>query len=235
MEGSEKTGEVLRFKKKTEGEKRMKIRNMLLMLLALLFAKSAFAQDYSRVEGYVEYSYLRFNPQISQLHSRSFNGGGVGIDINVTRNFAIKGEFMGYGSTNFNTTFTSPIVTPRGIIPPGTYNSQGNMFTYMFGPVVKFPVSRVTPFGEILFGGSNTNGYANLTKSIVTGGGTIAVAPTQHPYTMAVGGGLDINLSRHVALRPVEIDYVLTRYSNPITNINNQNNFRYLAGLVFKF
>ena len=109
------------------------------------------------------------------------------------------------------------------------------MFTYMFGPVVKFPVSRVTPFGEILFGGSNTNGYVNLSNAIVAGGGTVGVAPTQHPYTMAVGGGLDINLSTHFAFRPLEIDYVLTRYSNPITLVNNQNSFRYVAGLVFKF
>jgi hypothetical protein len=213
----------------------MKIKNVMLVLLTLFVAKSAFAQDYSRVEGFVEYSYLRFNPGISQLHSRSFNGGGGGIDVNLTRNFGIKAEFMGYGSTNFTTTFTSPIITSRGIIPPGTYSSQGNMFTYLFGPVVKFPVSRVTPFGEILFGGSNTNGYVALSRSIVAGGGTIAAAPTQHPYTMAVGGGLDINLSSHVALRPLEIDYVLTRYSNPITNVNNQNSFRYIGGLIFKF
>jgi len=213
----------------------MKIRNLILMLFALLFAGTAFAQDYSRVDAFVEYSYLRFNPGISQLHSRSFNGGGVGFEINLGQMFAIKGEFMGYGSTNFTTTFTSPIVTPHGTIPPGTYNSQANMFTYMFGPVVRLPISKVAPFGEILFGGSNTNGYVNLSRSIVAGGGTIAASPTQHPYTMAVGGGLDIHLSRHIALRPIEIDYVLTRYSNPITNVNNQNSFRYLGGLIYKF
>ena len=214
----------------------MKTRNVLLMGIALLCAAAAFAQEpLQRVEVSVDYSYLRFNPQIPQLHSRSFNGGGGSISFNIAKMFAIKAEFMGYGSTNFNTTFTSAIVTPRGAIPSGTYNSQGNMFTYLFGPVVKFPVSKVEPFGEILFGGSNSNGYANLTRSIAAGGGTIGVSPTQHPFTMAVGGGFDLNVSHHVALRPLEIDYVLTRYSNPITFINNQNNFRYIAGITFKF
>jgi opacity protein-like surface antigen len=215
-------------------EEQMKIRNLILMLFALLFANAAFAQDYSRFDVFGEYSYLRFSPGISQLHSRSFNGGGGGFEININQMFGIKGEFLGYGSTSFTTTFTSPVVTPHGTIPPGTYNSQGNMFTYLFGPVVRLPlhISKVSPFGEILFGGSNTNGYVNLTHAI---GGTISAAPTQHPFTMAVGGGLDINLSTHFTIRPVEIDYLLTRYSNPITNVNNQNNFRYLGGVIYRF
>jgi hypothetical protein len=213
----------------------MKIRNSILMLFALLFANAAFAQDYSRFDVFGEYSYMRFNTGISQLHNRSFNGGGGGFDINLNHMFGIKGEFLGYGSTSFTTTFTAPIVTPHGTIPAGTYNSQGNMFTYLFGPVVRLPISKVTPFGEILFGGSNSNGYFNLSRAIGAGGGTLAATPTQHPFTMAVGGGLDINLSRHFAVRPIEIDYLLTRYSNPITNVNNQNNFRYLAGVIYKF
>jgi len=32
-----------------------------------------------------------------------------------------------------------------------------------------------------------------------------------------------------------EVDYFLTRYTNPITSTNNQNNFRYLGGVVFRF
>jgi hypothetical protein len=213
------------------GEKPMKLRNAILMGTALLFANTVFAQETQKVEVSVDYSYLRFNPEISQLHSRSFNGGGGSISYNFLKEFAIKAEFMGYGSTDFTTTFTSPIVTTRGTILPGTYSSQGNMFTYLFGPVIKFPVSKVTPFGEILWGGSNSNGYVNLSRSI----NTIGATPTQHPFTMAVGGGLDFNVSTHLALRPLEIDYLLTRYSNPISNVNNQNNFRYIAGAIFKF
>jgi hypothetical protein len=52
---------------------------------------------------------------------------------------------------------------------------------------------------------------------------------------MAIGGGIDINLSKSIAFRPVEIDYALTRYSNPLTSVNNQNHFRYVAGIVVRF
>ena len=52
---------------------------------------------------------------------------------------------------------------------------------------------------------------------------------------MAMGGGLDVSVSERISIRLLEIDYVLTRYTNPLTSTNNQNNFRYLGGVVFKF
>ena len=214
----------------------MRFRNAIFVAVFLLCGTATFAQEeVQRIELFGEYSYLRFNPTVPQLRNRSFNGGGGGATFNITNYLGIKAELMGYGSTSFSTTIASPIATPKGTIPAGTFNSQGNMFTYLFGPVVKFPTSRFTPFGEILFGGSNSNGYANLSKAIVAGGGTINASGTQHPFTMAVGGGLDININHNFALRPVEVDYVLTRYTNPFTNTNNQNNFRYTAGFIFKF
>lgn len=212
----------------------MKITSTILFAIFLLFGLRATAQD--RFEVYGEYSYLRFNPTVFGLNSRSFNGGGGGATLYFLHIFGIKADFMGYGSTSFTKTFSSPVILPGGgLIPAGSYTSQGNMFTYLFGPVLRIPIPKVTPFGEVLFGGSNTNGYVNLTNAIISAGGTISKTPTQHPFTMAVGGGLDISLTKHLAIRPGEIDYVLSRYSNPLTSTNNQNNFRYCGGVVFKF
>jgi hypothetical protein len=214
----------------------MKSKWMFIGILACFFAIPAAAQEpVPKVEVSVDYSYFRFNPSLSQLRNRSYNGGGGSFNFNLTKHFGIKAEFMGYGSTSWTTTFANPIVTPSGTIPAGTFQSQGNMFTYLFGPTYTIRTSRVNYFGEILFGGSNTNGYANLIKSIDAGGGTISASGAQHPFTMAIGGGLDIKINNSIAFRPVEIDYALTRYSNPLTSVNNQNHFRYLAGLVFRF
>jgi hypothetical protein len=52
---------------------------------------------------------------------------------------------------------------------------------------------------------------------------------------MALGGGLDVSAGKHLAIRLGEFDYVLSRYSNPLTSTSNQNNFRYCGGLVLKF
>jgi Outer membrane protein beta-barrel domain len=214
----------------------MRFRNTILLAATLLSGTVAFAQEETqRVEVFGEYSYLRFNPTLPHLNNRSFNGGGGGATFNITRYLGIKGELMGYGSTSFTTTVGAPIVTPRGTVPAGTFNSQGNMFTYLFGPVVKLPLSRITPFGELLFGGSNSNGYANLSKSIIAGGGTINASGTQHPFTMAFGGGLDVHINHNFSIRPIELDWVLSRYTNPLTSTNNQNSFRYTAGFVYRF
>jgi hypothetical protein len=211
----------------------VKVRCAILFATVLFFGTAAFSQMF---EVYGEYSYLRLNPTLSGLNNRSFNGGGGGATFYFAKYLGIKGEVMGYGSTTWTTTFASSVTLPNGAtIPAGTYSSQGNMFTYLFGPVVKIPIPKVTPFGELLFGGSNTNGYTNLVKSINAGGGTISGIGTQHPFTMAVGGGVDISVSHNVSIRPIEIDYLLSRYSNPLTSTNNQNNFRYVGGIVFRF
>jgi hypothetical protein len=200
------------------------------------FTTMAFAQ-YSppKFEVFGEYSYLRFNPSLSGLNTRSFNGGGGGVQYNFNRFFGAKAEFFGYGSTRWTVTNTAPIVTNQGTIPIGVFTSHANMFTYLFGPVVGIHARRFNVFGEVLFGGSNSNGFGKLTSAVVANGGTISVNGTQHPFTMAVGGGVDFNLGKLIAIRLGEVDYFLTRYTNPFTNTNNQNSFRYAGGVVFKF
>jgi hypothetical protein len=218
----------------------MKLTSTIFVGLFLLLGTAALAQQHQaqepppKADVFLVYSYLRFNPTLPAGRNRSFNGGGGGFTFFVGKYFGVKGEFMGYASTTFTTTVIAPVTTDHGTIPVGTFRSQGNMFTYMFGPVVRLP-GKVTPFAEVLFGGSNTNAYTGLIKSINLGGGTLSATGTQHPFTMAYGGGLDVNVYHHVAIRPVEIDYVLTRYSNPFTGTNNQNNFRYLGGVVLNF
>lgn len=220
----------------------MKIRGAFVLAMVLLFGSSVFAQDSKKVEVFGEYSYLRFNPTLSYLKNRSFNGGGGGVQYNFSHYLSIKGEFMGYGSTNFTIpagTYNIPKLSPNPIVISAPITTQGNMFTYQFGPVVRVPLSKVTPFGELLFGGSNSNAYGNQIKAICNGitctTAATSVSGTQHPFTMVLGGGLDIKLSESFSIRPVEIDYVLTRYTNPITSTNNQNSFRYSAGVVFHF
>ena len=204
----------------------------ILLGIVLLASVSASAQ---RADVFGEYSYLHFSPTIGGLSSRSFNGGGGGADLYFLKIFGVKADFMQYASTTWTRTYPTPvIVTGRGIIPAGTYSTQADMFTYLFGPVLRIPLPRVKPFGEVLFGGSYTDAYVNLTKQIDANGGTI-FSPTQHPFTLAAGGGVDVSVSHRLAIRLGEFDYVLTRYTNPLTSTNNQNNFRYTGGIVLKF
>jgi hypothetical protein len=138
-------------------------------------------------------------------------------------------------STQVTVNVTSPIGTPIGIVPVGTYKSNATMFTYLFGPVVRVHLKHVRPFGELLFGGTNTNLYAQLNSAVIANGGKVSNASTQHPFAMAFGGGVDVAVNKSVAIRLGEFDWMITRFTNVFTNTNNQNNFRYLAGVVFTF
>jgi len=197
------------------------------------FGTNAFAQ---RAELFGDYTYMQYNPTITGVNSRALHGGGGGGQLNFAKIFALKGEFQGYMSTQVTVDVKSPISTPKGILPVGTYKSNATMFTYFFGPVVRIPGRHIRPFGELLFGGTNTNLYAQLNSSLIAGGGkTDATGQTQHPFAMAFGGGLDVAVNRSVAIRVAELDWVVTRFTNVFTNTNNQNSFRYLGGVVFTF
>jgi hypothetical protein len=207
---------------------------MLMTVVAAGVVATTYAQDASKVEVFGDYTYMQYNPTVTGLQSRALNGGGGGLQVNFGRYFGLKADLQGYMSTEWTLNVLTAMPVSQGTIPAGTYKSNATMFTYLFGPVIKVPAKRVTPFFEVLFGGSNTNLYGQLSDAIVANGGTINKSSTQHPFTMAFGGGLDVSLGRHVALRLAELDYVLTRYTNPLTQTNNQNNFRYLGGIVFK-
>ncbi len=207
-------------------------KQLLRICLASTFAAIAFAQ---RAEVFGDYTFIQFNPTITGSQSRALNGGGGGGQLNFAKIFGIKGEFQGYMSTQVSVNVTSPISTPAGIIPVGTYKSNATMFSYFFGPVVRIPLKRIHPFCELLFGGVNTNLYTQLNSVAIVGGSRNTSNSTQHPFAMAFGGGLDVVVNRSVSLRLGELDWVLTRFTNVFTNTNNQDNFRYLGGIVFTF
>jgi len=60
--------------------------------------------------------------------------------------------------------------------------------------------------------------------------------PSNNAFDFVIGGGFDIPVSKHVAIRPAQFDFLLTRFGNGYTSGNqNQSNFRYQAGVVFTF
>ncbi len=212
----------------------MKCKWMLPGILALATAVLAVAQDAPKAEFTGEYSYVRFNPSLPRLQNRSFNGGGFDASFFLRPAFGVKADLMFYGSTTFTTTFPTTI-TSVGTIPAGTYSSNGTLKTYLFGPIVKGRFKRFEPFGQILFGVAHVDAYANLSRLIaVAPGSTFHVQGAQNPFAMAVGGGIDYKLSRVLAVRFGDVDYLLTRLTNPLTSTNNQNHFRYAGGIQFR-
>jgi len=213
----------------------MKMRSAIVLGFVLLFGSAAFAQNFPQAEVAVDYSYMRFVPQNNNIVSSfSLNGGGGGLTYYFTHAIGIKAEFQGYGSQT--KTFTFPAgstLCPGGCI----LSAQGNLFTYNVGPVFKYRAQHFEPFVEALFGGAHSNVYGNVAKDCVNLGiCTTSGSPSNNAFDFIIGGGIDIPVTKSVAIRAGEFDYVLTRFGNNFTSgNNNQSNFRYNAGVVFRF
>jgi Outer membrane protein beta-barrel domain len=209
----------------------MRIRLALICGLTLLFGTAAFAQDTPKIEVNVDYSYVHANPQNnSTIPTFSLNGGGGSGAFFFAKYIGIEAEFNGYGSYTHH--FTVPPPYCNG---PCTVSAQGNLFTYNVGPIVKFRTSHVEPFVETLFGGAHSNFYGNL-YSICADCVLASKSPSNNAFDFLIGGGIDIPLGEHFAIRPAQFDYLLTRFGNDFTHgNNNQSNFRYQAGIQFRF
>jgi hypothetical protein len=99
----------------------------------------------------------------------------------------------------------------------GHYGSFGGIgtstYTFLFGPQISGP-SSVSPFGHLLLGGAHnsTGGF---------GGSS---------FSMALGGGIDAELTGGIHWRLVQMDYLLTQFGG-----GSQNNFRLSTGILIKF
>jgi len=196
------------------------MRKAILIGFMFLWGSAAFAQSDTKAEVSGNYSYMRFNPENSNvISSFSLNGGGGAFSYFFTDMIGIKAEFEGYGSTT------------RTVVATGT-SVQANLFTYNVGPVIKYRKGKVQPFGEVMFGGAHSNAYVNLCNST----GNCIGSPSNNAFDFILGGGVDIPVTKSISIRPAEVDFVLTRFGNAYTGgNNNQSNLRFQAGVVFSF
>jgi opacity protein-like surface antigen len=204
----------------------MKVRFILTFAVVLSLGGAAMAQEDHRIEITGDYSYFRFNPGLSKyFNSHSLNGGGGDVTYFLTSMIGLKADLQGYGSYTQCTKPTAPI---QGC-------ASGNLFTYMFGPEIKFRMGKLEPFGEVLVGGAHSNLYANACTKI-TGLVCISKSPSNNAFAFDVGGGVDFTATEKITIRIVDAGYVLTRFGNNFTGGNNsQSNFRFQTGVQFRF
>ena len=109
----------------------------------------------------------------------------------------------------------------------GVYTSEDGVkfsnYTYTFGPTVSLRgAPMITPFAHALFGGVHSS------AAIAAGGANVSASASG--FAALVGGGVDINFSHHLAIRPVQVDWMLLHNSGGTSN----NNARISAGIVLK-
>ena len=210
----------------------------------VLITFSAAAQSETpKMEVAVDYSFAHFNPGTNIFHTANINGGGGAFVVNFGDWVGVKADFQGYGSNTYTHTFLAGTTLPNGTVLVNNYQSnvQANLFTYTFGPVIKKHTGVFQPFVEVLLGAAHSNGYANLRKNL----DIVSGSNNNNGFAMVVGGGIDLRVNHTITIRPGEADYLLTRFGFnyhppagsgfPTLSTQNQNSFRYLAGVDFTF
>ncbi len=224
-------------------------RSLALAGTLLVLAGTAAAQDinaWGRFEVAPDFEYLWTSSLLGGSQSYACAGGGGTITVNFNHWLGIASDLDYCHLYGFDNVFGvgSKVV--------------GNQFTYLFGPRITYRKGRFQPFGEVYFGGDNmslschTGNFGNLCGGLSasqlpvlsTLPPIVVVNPTkssvsQDAFAMTAGIGLDIKLSRRVAFRMVQAEYLYTRFANgcqsTACNNNNQNSFRITSGIVMNF
>jgi outer membrane protein OmpA-like peptidoglycan-associated protein len=159
-----------------------------------------------KYEANVGYSYMNFNPGSP---FGSFNNHGVtgGLTYNVNRWLGVASDL---GEYHFRRDLNGQ-------------TTKGGQFAYLFGP--RFNLRRFDyfiPFAQFLVGGT----HAGLP---LNGDGG------QNALALDAGGGVDVALTKSLAWRFAQIDYLATHSSGPALGTNHQNNLRVGTGLVYRW
>ena len=155
------------------------------------------------------YSYINFNPG-DPFESFNNQGATGSFAYNATRWLGLTAELGGY---NFS----------RNVNPSSV---NGSWVTYLFGPRLNWRrFDRFVPFAEFLVGGS----HAGVEVTGDAGGDKSA-------FALAAGGGVDVVLSKNLAWRFAQIDYLMTNFTGAFLGANSrQNNLRLGSGLVYRW
>jgi opacity protein-like surface antigen len=199
------------------------MKTAMFLFLTMGLVLSAGAQDVPKVEVPVGFSMINVHPNLDPITSFNVFGGGGQVDFNFGNVFGVKADLFGYTQSSG----LRDQLARHGLAGA----ASGNLFTYMFGPQVKKHTGLFQPFGEALFGAAHTNAYATI---LTAEGRILNGSASNNAFAFAAGGGIDLAVSKHIALRPVEVDYLFTRFGARNYH-GDQNNFRYIGGLNFMF
>lgn len=190
----------------------MKLRFAMAGILFLsAFSPVSKGQEEPRVEAFVGYSYVRVRPADPGLGNFSLNGGDLEGALRLSKWLSAVAD-LGVYATGRQASDTIGI------------DIHGTAVSYLFGPRLSYRHwSRVTPFGQVLFGGAHS------------GAGLFATSGSQNAFAVSAGGGIDFRVTKHWAIRPIAIDYLRTRFREQNDGTLVQNNTRYSTGIVFRF
>jgi outer membrane protein with beta-barrel domain len=177
----------------------------------------------SKIEPYATYSMLRPNlpsgatsrwvdapiEPVGQFVLGNVLGWNGGTTFNFTRSFGITADFSGY-YRSFKADVDGESIT-----------AHLNLHTFLFGPTFTKKGERLTPYARTLVGVGR--GHADATVDSKLEG-------TATGFVGSVGGGLNVAVNPHIALRAIQFDFFPARYAPDKLWFNS---VRWGTGVVF--
>jgi opacity protein-like surface antigen len=231
------------------------MKRILYIAIALSVTMIAFTSiraqsDYNKWEGMAGYSYLNLNRGVdpdelndnfsdtpfNRVNAHGFNGS---IVYNFRRFVGAKFDMTlhTYGADFTSTLTVNP--PPPGGNGAGTFKSSQNVYQFMGGIQIKDndrDGSKVRPFAHILMGVADQS--LSVDRTAPVNAQLFKISGTD--FAMKFGAGLDVGVSKNVAIRVIQFDW------NPIfrgdANLGNnlgttggslQNNWLLTFGVVF--
>jgi outer membrane protein OmpA-like peptidoglycan-associated protein len=158
------------------------------------------------------YNYINFRPG-DPFDNFGAQGGSGSFTYDASRWLGLTAEVGG-------------LQYDRNLFPltGSTAKVNGGLTTYLFGPRLNLRrFDYFVPFAEFLMGGAHAGQQLTGTHS-------------QSAFSLAAGGGVDIVISKYVAWRFVQMDYLMTNFSGTAVGGNaRQDNFRIGTGIVLRF
>jgi len=193
---------------------------LFLVGLVLLAGGSAAAQDdYPKFETAPAIMYIRVIPGSGASDQNCIGAGGT-FAVNMSKWVGIAADLGGCKITGL----------PSGL--------SANVFTYLFGPRFTYRNnSRFTPFFLVNFGGARLSADENFECDTATRREAVSEcgSASTNAFAMTVGGGFDVKLTKKISWRPIQAEYLYTRFGNNFFNNSSQNNFRLKSGIVINW
>ena len=193
-------------------------------VFVFLIAVSGSAQDFAPSANSIFFGYSRRNVEGGQQTPEMANGWGLSFDHMFSRHIGLTAEFAGqYGRA----------LGPIGCVNLSRlYCEELHDFAshqFLFGPRFAMTGGRMTAFAHPLAGFSRLSGGVPQTN-----------------FIMGFGGGLDIAITRRIAIRAFQADYVPERvgrvpYGTGPDSIKEllppywRHNLVLQSGVVFRF
>lgn len=219
-------------------------RACMLALFAILSVSTVLAQshdEYNNFEGFAGYSYNNIDTTLSRedlIDIDPETAGSFDNRLNMHGlNASFTQNFHKYVGATFDYSYHQK--TDNFIVEGFSFSDRWRIHQFLGGIQVKNNLKdgpRFKPFGHVLAGVARQKIEFTAPSEFEIDPADLSSAETD--FAMAIGGGVDVKISKNVDIRAVQVDY------NPIflrgvtidgerINGRTQNNLRLSFGIVF--